>query len=59
VKCPRCGNEDPNRFATVVESTGYRPLDYKTKLAFGGDHGGAVLKGWRCLVCGETSDLKN
>lgn len=54
LECPKCHNADPDRFAAVVESTGYihRKLGND-----GAGHGSAVLKGWRCMNCGETKTL--
>jgi hypothetical protein len=53
LECPKCGNTDQERFAPVVESTGYMHRTYDNARAYGLGNGSAVLKGWRCLSCGK------
>ena len=51
LKCPRCGE-------TVVESTAYIHRSYDELRGYGGEHGSAELKGWRCLNCGTEKSEK-
>lgn len=51
IECLKCGNKDPEKFATVI--TDYRPTRFPGRPAE--EPGSMVLSGARCLVCAELS----